>query len=97
MKGLIDVEVHQQQFSNSASQVVRLRKGEVDVEFEWTVGPISVEADGVGKEVISSFSTDIQSDGKLYTDSNGREFQERKRNFRPTWELVSESRMNRKG
>jgi hypothetical protein len=44
-------------------------------------------SDGIGKEVVSRFSTDLQTDGLFYTDSNGRELLERKRNYRPTWEL----------
>jgi lysosomal alpha-mannosidase len=43
--------------------------------------------DGIGKEVVSRFTTDLQTDGLFYTDSNGRELLERKRNYRPTWEL----------
>ena len=40
------------------------------------VGPIPVE-DGIGKEVVAKLSTDIQSNKKFYTDSNGRDFIER--------------------
>jgi hypothetical protein len=40
-----------------------------------------------GKEIISRFSTNISSDGYLYTDSNGREMQQRLLNYRPTWKL----------
>jgi lysosomal alpha-mannosidase len=46
-----------------------------------------ISSDGIGKEVVSRFSTDLQTDGLFYTDSNGRELLERKRNYRPTWEL----------
>ena len=42
------------------------------------LGPIPVEEDGIGKEVIARFETDVGSQELLYTDSNGREFQERK-------------------
>jgi lysosomal alpha-mannosidase len=42
-------------------------------------------SDNVGKEIISRFSSDFVSHGLFYTDSNGREVLERKRNFRPTW------------
>lgn len=41
----------------------------------------------VGKEVVSRFSTDIKSNGELWTDSNGREMMHRKRDFRPTWDF----------
>jgi lysosomal alpha-mannosidase len=58
------------------------------IEFEWTVGPIPVD-DKQGKEVIIRFNqTDIASNATWYTDSNGREFQERVRSFRPTWKWV---------
>jgi lysosomal alpha-mannosidase len=40
-----------------------------------------------GKEIITRFSTNISSDGYLYTDSNGREMQQRLLNYRPTWKL----------
>lgn len=59
---------------------------------EWTLGPIPV-ADGIGKEVVSRFDTgvhnvlslppaasataDVPPATVLYTDANGREFQER--------------------
>lgn len=43
--------------------------------------------DNIGKEVVSRFTTDLQTDGLFYTDSNGRELLERKRNYRPTWQL----------
>jgi hypothetical protein len=44
-------------------------------------------SDNVGKEIISRFKSDLLSDGLFYTDSNGREMLERKRNFRPTWSV----------
>ena len=69
------------------TQVVRLVKSSRAVELEWTVDGIPI-GDGVGKEVVSRFTTDIASDGKWATDSNGREYLERVRDFRPTWNLT---------
>ncbi|KAJ1527978.1 hypothetical protein ONE63_007908 [Megalurothrips usitatus] len=85
-KGDLVQEVHQT-FSDWVSQVVRMYAGENHVELEWMVGPIPV-ADGVGKEVISRFSTDLSSKGVFYTDSNGREVLKRERNARPTWKVM---------
>ncbi|KAF1651190.1 Lysosomal alpha-mannosidase, partial [Eudyptes chrysocome] len=78
-------EVHQN-FSSWCSQVVRLHAGQPYVELEWTVGPIPV-ADGWGKEIISRFETTLQTDSRFYTDSNGRQILERRRDYRPTWNL----------
>jgi lysosomal alpha-mannosidase len=64
----------QQVFSDYASQVVRLYKGANFVEFEYTIGPIPF-SDGLGKEIISRFDTDLASSGMWYTDANGREMQ----------------------
>nr|XP_058918757.1 lysosomal alpha-mannosidase isoform X1 [Kogia breviceps] len=78
-------EVHQN-FSAWCSQVVRLYPGQRHLELEWTVGPIPV-GDGWGKEVISRFNTVLETDGLFYTDSNGREILERRRDYRLTWKL----------
>jgi alpha-mannosidase len=63
---------------------VRLIQGSPVIEFDYTVGPIPI-ADGLAKEVITRFNTSIRSQGIFYTDSNGREFQQRKRDYRLTW------------
>uniref|UniRef100_A0A452TP42 Alpha-mannosidase n=1 Tax=Ursus maritimus TaxID=29073 RepID=A0A452TP42_URSMA len=78
-------EVHQN-FSAWCSQVVRLYPGQRHLELEWTVGPIPV-GDGWGKEIISRFDTVLETKGLFYTDSNGREILERRRDYRPTWKL----------
>uniref|UniRef100_A0A672MN49 Lysosomal alpha-mannosidase n=1 Tax=Sinocyclocheilus grahami TaxID=75366 RepID=A0A672MN49_SINGR len=75
-----------QRFSPWVSQVVRLYEGHRELELEWTVGPVPV-ADGLGKEVITRLDTDIKSSDYFYTDSNGREVLERRKDYRPTWEL----------
>ncbi|XP_061472674.1 lysosomal alpha-mannosidase isoform X1 [Rhineura floridana] len=80
------VEELYQNFSDWCSQVVRLYAGQPYVELEWTVGPIPIR-DGLGKEVISRFETNLQTAGRFYTDSNGREILERRRNYRATWNL----------
>ncbi|CAB3385076.1 Hypothetical predicted protein [Cloeon dipterum] len=77
-------EVHQV-FSDWASQIVRLYKGASHVEVEWLVGPIPTD-DHVGKEVISRFTTKIDSKRNFVTDSNSREYLNRTRNFRETWQ-----------
>ncbi|KAI7795198.1 lysosomal alpha-mannosidase [Triplophysa rosa] len=75
-----------QWFSPWVSQVVRLYEGRRELELEWTVGPVPIK-DGLGKEVITRLDTDIQSSGYFYTDSNGREVLERRKDYRPTWDL----------
>jgi len=59
-------------------QITRLVKGKNYVEVEYVVSPVPVD-DGIGKEIISRFSTNIDSGGAFFTDSNGREFMERTR------------------
>ncbi|XP_061130848.1 lysosomal alpha-mannosidase [Syngnathus typhle] len=75
-----------QQFAPWASQVVRLHSDSRVLELEWTVGPIPIH-DDLGKEVITRLDTDVESSGIFYTDSNGREVLQRKKDFRPTWNL----------
>lgn len=43
--------------------------------------------DKIGKEIITKYSSNLKSDGRFYTDSNGREMLKRMRNYRPTWDL----------
>jgi len=68
------------------AQIVRLTGEESYVEFEYKLSSIPI-GDNQGKEIITRFSSDIQSASYIYTDSNGREFQTRKLNYRPTWPL----------
>uniref|UniRef100_A0A3B4E6M6 Lysosomal alpha-mannosidase n=1 Tax=Pygocentrus nattereri TaxID=42514 RepID=A0A3B4E6M6_PYGNA len=81
------VQEVRQQFSPWVSQVVRLYEGSRELELEWTVGPVPVE-DGFGKEVITRFDSNISSAGYFYSDSNGREVLERRKDYRPTWDLT---------
>ncbi|XP_045146219.1 lysosomal alpha-mannosidase-like [Echinops telfairi] len=79
-------EVHQK-FSEWCYQVVRLYPGQRHLELEWTVGPIPMNINHFGKEIISRFDTVLKTGGRFYTDSNGREIVERRRDYRPTWDL----------
>ncbi len=71
-------------FNDWASQEINLYDNEEVIEMEWIVGPIPID-DQIGKEIILRYDTDIQSQEKFYTDANGREVLERRRNYRPTW------------
>ena len=88
-RGAVVTEVTQR-WTSWLSQVIRLYSSAANsttadaVEFEWTVGPVDV-SDGLSKEVVTRYDTDIANDGAFATDSNGREFQPRVRNQRPTW------------
>ncbi|KAH9329198.1 hypothetical protein KI387_001306, partial [Taxus chinensis] len=50
------------------------------------VGPIPIE-DGLGKEVITRLTTNMSTNGVFYTDSNGRDFLKRVRDYRSDWNL----------
>jgi lysosomal alpha-mannosidase len=71
-----------QVWNNWVSQVVRLFNGADFVEFESTVGPITFD-DDLGKEVITRFDTNLNTQQLWYTDSQGLEMQQRKFNYRP--------------
>jgi len=87
IRGPLVQEVHQK-FNDWTSQVIRLYKDEKIVEFEWMIGPLPKKAKGTpGLEVITRYSSDIQSGDRFSTDSNGRFMIDRTRNFRPTWKL----------
>lgn len=85
LRGPILDEVHQQ-INPWASQIVRIYKEKEHAEVEFTIGPIPVD-DGLGKEVITQFSTTMTTNKTFYTDSNGRDFIKRIRDFRTDWDL----------
>uniref|UniRef100_A0A8C7N966 Alpha-mannosidase n=1 Tax=Oncorhynchus kisutch TaxID=8019 RepID=A0A8C7N966_ONCKI len=80
------VQEVRQWFSPWVSQVVRLYTDSRALELEWTVGPVPI-GDDLGKEVISRLDSSINSSGVFYTDSNGREVLQRRKDYRPTWNL----------
>lgn len=84
-RGPIFDEVHQR-INPWIYQVTRVYKGKEHAEVEFTVGPIPID-DGIGKEVVTQIKTNIQSNKTFFTDSNGRDFIERIRNYRKDWNL----------
>ncbi|XP_070524278.1 lysosomal alpha-mannosidase isoform X4 [Cardiocondyla obscurior] len=87
-EGPIVKELHHT-INDWVSQVVRLYAEEDYIEFDWLVGPIPVK-DMIGKEIITRYTSNLQTDKTFYTDSNGREMLKRVRNYRPTWDLKLE-------
>ncbi|XP_068656340.1 alpha-mannosidase At3g26720-like [Aristolochia californica] len=85
LRGPILDEVHQR-INPWISQVTRVYKGKEHVELEFTVGPIPVD-DFIGKEVVTQFMTTMMTDKIFYTDSSGRDFIKRIRDYRPDWDL----------
>ncbi|CAI5503333.1 unnamed protein product [Closterium sp. Naga37s-1] len=57
------------------------------MKFSSQVGPVPID-DGFGKEVVLRLSSSLASTATFYTDSNGRDFIQRTRNFRPDWNLT---------
>jgi hypothetical protein len=82
------LEVHVSYEDGWVESTFRVLPGQPYLELEYTVGPIPIK-DGRGKEVVSRLTTsNISQDNVYYTDSNGREFITRQKNFRPTWDLT---------
>ncbi|XP_014501898.1 probable alpha-mannosidase At5g13980 isoform X1 [Vigna radiata var. radiata] len=84
-RGPIVHEVHQQ-IDSWIYQTTRLYKGKEHAEVEFIVGPIPID-DGVGKEIATEIKTNLASNKTFYTDSNGRDFIERVRDYRKDWHL----------
>ena len=88
-------EIHQTFFhpldNMHVSQVIRIPRENTsflyDLEIEWMVGPIPID-DNKGKEYIHRIHVDgLNNDGVYYTDSNGRQYVERRRNYRPDFDI----------
>ncbi|KAK2656984.1 hypothetical protein Ddye_010036 [Dipteronia dyeriana] len=84
-RGSLVDEVHQQ-FNPWIYQITRLYKDKEHAEVEYTIGSIPTE-DGVGKEIISRMTANMVTQKVFYTDSNGREFLKRVRDYRADWNL----------
>ncbi|KAK7410985.1 hypothetical protein VNO78_02279 [Psophocarpus tetragonolobus] len=84
-RGPIVHEVHQK-IKSWIYQVTRLYKGKEHAEVEFIVGPIPI-GNGKGKEIATEINTNLASNKTFYTDSNGRDFIERVRDYRKDWHL----------
>ncbi|KAL6143040.1 hypothetical protein ACLB2K_053739 [Fragaria x ananassa] len=85
MQGPVIDEVHQQ-INSWIHQVTRLHKEKEHVEVEFIVGPIPIN-DGIGKEVVTQLNTTMATNKTFYTDSNGRDFIKRIRDYRTDWDF----------
>lgn len=74
------------EFSPWIHQVTRTYKEKEYAEIEFVIGPIPI-ADAIGKDVIARLVTDVESNRVFYTDSNGRDFLKRIRDYRSDWTL----------
>ncbi|KAF7123152.1 hypothetical protein RHSIM_Rhsim12G0180700 [Rhododendron simsii] len=85
LRGPLFDEVHQK-INSWIHQVTRVYKEKEHVEVEFTVGPIPVD-DGIGREIVTQFTTAVKSNKTFYTDSSGRDFLQRIRDYRADWDL----------
>ncbi|GMH25687.1 hypothetical protein Nepgr_027530 [Nepenthes gracilis] len=85
MRGPLLDEVHQQ-LNSWLYQITRVYKGKEHAEVEFAIGPIPVD-DGIGKEIITQITTSMKTNKTFYTDSNGRDFIKRVRDYRTDWDL----------
>jgi lysosomal alpha-mannosidase len=75
-----------QVWSNWGIQTTRLYTTKAHLELEFTIGEIPI-ADGLGKEVITKFVSNLNTNNYWYTDSQGLELQQRLLNYRATWDF----------
>ncbi|XP_065631801.1 probable alpha-mannosidase At5g13980 [Quercus suber] len=80
------VEEVRQQINPWIYQTTRLHNGKEHAEVEFIVGPIPID-DGIGKEVATQITTSMVTNKTFYSDSNGRDFIKRIRDYRTDWDL----------
>ncbi|CAM0872753.1 unnamed protein product [Alopecurus aequalis] len=85
LRGPILDEVHRQ-INSWIYQITRVYKGKDYVETEFIVGPIPVD-DGNGKELSTEIITSMATNKTFYTDSSGRDFIKRVRDYRLEWKI----------
>ncbi|KAK5583774.1 hypothetical protein RB653_005374 [Dictyostelium firmibasis] len=74
-------------WSNEMVQTFRLYSNVDNLEVEEIIGPIDI-GDGIGKEIVSRYTTNLVTDSTWYSDSQGMEMQKRITNYRPSWNLT---------
>lgn len=79
------VQEVQQHYPGLGVLTTRMWDGKPYLEVEWAVGP--PPAVRTGWEVFVRYSSSIKSEGLWFTDANGREYQQRKRQYRPSFKL----------
>ncbi|KAL0429671.1 UNVERIFIED_CONTAM: putative alpha-mannosidase [Sesamum radiatum] len=84
-RGPLFDEVHQM-INSWIYQITRVYKEKEHAEIEFVIGPIPLD-DGIGKEIVTQIKTKIGNNKTFYTDSNGRDFLERIRDYRADWDL----------
>ncbi|EEF51696.1 probable alpha-mannosidase At5g13980 [Ricinus communis] len=85
LRGPLLDEIHHR-INSWIYQITRVYKGKEHAEVEFTVGPIPID-DGIGKEVVTKITTTLKNNKTFYTDSSGRDFLERIRDYRKDWDL----------
>jgi hypothetical protein len=88
VNGPVLQEVRQRFTDMPGVLTVRLWAGQSHLEVEWTVGQPPGRMDW---EVFVRYNTDIKSQGLWFTDANGREYQQRRRQYRPSFDLPASS------
>ncbi|PNT63561.1 alpha-mannosidase At3g26720 [Brachypodium distachyon] len=85
LRGPILDEVHRQ-INSWIYQITRVYKGKDYVETEFIIGPIPID-DGNGKELSTEIITNMATNRTFYTDSSGRDFIKRVRDYRSEWKI----------
>ncbi|XP_065860398.1 alpha-mannosidase At3g26720-like [Euphorbia lathyris] len=85
LRGPLLDEIHQR-INSWIYQITRVYKDKEHAEVEFVIGPIPID-DGIGKEVVTKITTTLKNNKTFYTDSSGRDFIERIRDYRKDWDL----------
>ena len=73
------------EFGSGIEQVFRLHAGADMLEIEYRLGPLNI-SDGIGKEIVATYSTNMSTNATWDVDGNGLRLYHRHRNARaPLW------------